>query len=1113
MSSMKLYVQKRRKSIRYRCVLAVLAGLILVLGVPDARTQSPTPSALDPSRALTQYVHDNWGVGAGLPQNTVKAILQTQEGYLWLGTEEGLARFDGVTFGSFDKSNTEALAASHNITALHEDQHGVLWIGTNGGGLVQYSSGTFTRYENEAFTSEAVSALYEDEAGNLWIGTFDQGLFVLGDSHVTHYSEDDGLSGALVRAVHQVRNGDILVGTDRGLDVITEGGIIPGHPAAQHLSDQFVMAIYEDRRHRIWVSTRNHLFQIDEEKARRFTPGVSNDIVRTMWQDGAGTLWLGMDRGGIVRLKDGQFESLSTDDGLSHARVLSIYGDREGNLWIGTEGGGLNRLRNGKFITYSTDEGLSNDMVLTVFEGDEGSLWVGTEGGGVNRIQDGTVTSYTQEDGLSNNFVSSVTGDRHGNVWVGTLGGGLNRYQNGQFLHYDRGDGLPSEIVVSLLQGRDGGLWVGTDAGLAYLKDGRFTTYDSEDGLSSNFVTALHEDGAGGLWIGTYDAGLNHLEDGRFTHFTEEDGLESDVVVALHEDGDGTVWIGTYGGGLSRLKDGEITTYTSRDGLYNENVYQILEDGSGNLWMGSNKGIFEVSKQELEAFAAGEVEAIQSTVYGEADGLLSFEVNGGVQPAGWVGQDGRIWFPTVKGVAGINPEKIRHNEVPPGVVIEGVTVDGEPVEQEKTLAEVAAGSEKLEFHFTALSLTASSRNKFRYKLEGYDDDWSEADTKRSATYTNLDPGQYTFRVMASNNDGRWNEAGAAVDLYLTPFFYERPAFWLFGTFVLACLMAGGYRARVNRLKARERELEEAVRDRTHDLRTAKEKIEAQAGELRAFNRELEQKVQDQLDTILAEREKYEQKLVREKEKAEEADRFKTAVLNNMSHEFRTPLTAVLGYAQILSMEVEEKQREFVQYIRQNGERLMNTLNAVLDLSKLESSEGQMQVRAVDLAETVPSMAGAFRSRAEKKDLAFRIDGPGERVAGRLNTEALDRIVTVLLDNAVKFTDEGEIITRYGTRGDAVFVSVQDTGRGMSKDFLPHLFEAFRQESMGDKRSHEGTGLSLTVARRLAERMNGTITVESERGEGSLFTVLFPRAHAAAGEEIDVETGGVTHLHS
>ena len=547
-----------------------------------------------------------------------------------------------------------------------------------------------------------------------------------------------------------------------------------------------------------------------------------------MWsllEDSDGSLWIGTAGGGLNRFRDGRFTALTKPKALSNNVVVSLYEDRERSLWIGTDGDGLNRLRDGKVTPFGTKEGLSNDVVRSVYEDRQGTLWIGTDGGGLNRFKDGRFTTFTTKDGLSSDHVASIFEDRAGSLWIGTLGGGLNRLRPaGGFSAFTTKQGLASDDVVAIYEDREGVLWVGTTGGLSRLKDGRFTSFTRKDGLSDDRIKSIYEDRDGGLWIGTI-GGLNRFKDGHFTSFTTKDGLSDNRVAALHEDADGTLWIGTSGGGLDRFRDGRFTAITAKAGLHDDRVLDTFEDSQGNLWMSCNRGIYRASKKDLNAFADGKLARIASPSYGMSDGMRSPECNGENQPAGWKTRDGRLWFPTIKGVAVIDPAHLPLNPFPPPVALEEVVADGRSLDGAPgSTVVLQPGSAKLVLRYTALSLRVPQRVRFMYRLDGFDKDWVDAGTERTAHYTNLPPGTYRFRVKASNDDGVWNENGAALELRLLPFFHQTRTFQALCALGLVFLGTGAHRLRMRRLKRRADQLERIVAEQTRDLRVANEDL-------------------------------------------------------------------------------------------------------------------------------------------------------------------------------------------------------------------------------------------------------------------------------------------------
>ena len=813
-----------------------LAGLALL-----AALLAPGPArALNPELALTQYGHRAWladQTDGSLPQNFVFAILQTRDGYLWVGTQEGLARFDGVRFTVFNTRNTPALR--HNdVWRLLEDRDGNLWIATSGGGLTRYRDGVFTNYGREqGLSNDHVQALWQDAQGALWIGTRGGGLNRFHEGTFTVYAAKDGLTHDTVYALAGDAAGNLWIGTDGGGVTRLRDGRFTPFTTRQGLPHDTVYAIHADADGTVWFGTGGGLAHLQGERitSYRVRDGLSNDNIRAIHRDRAGNLWLGTDGGGLNRFSKGRFAAFTSKQGLTGDSVGAIYEDREGSLWLGTDAGGLNRLKDTKFVGYGAPEGLANENARAILEDRDGALWVGTFGG-LFRYADGAFRHFTTKDGLANDVVLSLAQTRDGDVWAGTLGGGLSRYRHGRFTRYSKAEGLTNDTVLALLEDRHGTLWAGTrSGGLHRFENGRFHAYTTADGLTSNDVRYLLESADGGLWIGTRGGGLNRYRDGTFTALTQAQGLSSDLVLSLHEDATGTLWIGTFGGGLNRYRDGQFTRYTTQQGLPDDVVFQILEDARGQLWLSSNHGIARVSKQELEDVAAGRATTLRPTSYGLADGMRSNECNGAHQPAGWKARDGRLWFPTIRGIVAIAPEHVPVNATPPPVVLESLLVNGKPVDMAGDL-QLPPGRQALEFRYTALSYLAPERVQFRHKLEGFDEDWVQAGSRRDAHYTNLPPGRYTFRVQASNNDGVWNEAGASRAFRLAPLFWQRRSFYL--VYVLA-LAAAGYagmrlqRRRVDELQRREREL----------LRLMSERQQAEDA-LRAANRSLELRVID-----------------------------------------------------------------------------------------------------------------------------------------------------------------------------------------------------------------------------------------------------------------------------
>ncbi len=763
--------------------LGVAAALLLIAA-------ASTP-ALDPNRNLNEFGHQAWTTENGLPQNTVQAIVQTQDGYLWIGTQEGLVRFDGLNFTVFDKENTPAFK-SNDIRFLQQDRQGRLWISTSYG-LVCRHNGQFTSYTtNEGLPDNSIGPVVEDVNGNVWIGT-DGGLARFENGKFRTFTVEHGLSRNVIQTLCARANGSVLVGTSAGVQSVS-GDSFSTWTIPPALLAANITAIAESKNGQLWFGTVDSVVAFDSNMTMIGSMTLPNRV-NALLADRGDVLWIAT-AGGVARLRNGAIEKFTSADGLSSNLVLSVFEDREGSIWIGTEAGGLNLLKSKKFNTFTTREGLPNDLVKAVYQDPQGGVWIGSNGGGLTLFKNGKFTTWTTKDGLSSDVVLSLAADAAGTLWVGTPDG-LNRFRDGVFQTFTFADGLSNDLVRSVFVDRSGVLWVGTRDGLNSFRNDEFTTYTTQDGLANNFIGAIYEDSKGNLWVGTL-GGLSKIKDGKFQTFTTKDGLSSNTVISLYEDAAGDLWIGTNGGGLNRLRGDKFVSFTNRNALGADVIYRILEDQQQNLWCSSNKGIFRINKGELERVANGSNTSVAPVFYGPADGTLTRECSGGGHPAGWKTSDGRMWFATIKGLAVIDPENIPLNTSPPPLAIEQLFIDNQSMSLSEKLS-FSPGTSRFDFYYTALSFIAPENVRFKYKLEGFDDNWIDAGSRRVASYTNLRPGNYRFRVIAANNDGVWNEAGAAVEFYLQPRFYQTYWFYVIVLLLLGVTAWQLYRLRVRRM--------------------------------------------------------------------------------------------------------------------------------------------------------------------------------------------------------------------------------------------------------------------------------------------------------------------------
>jgi ligand-binding sensor domain-containing protein/signal transduction histidine kinase len=766
----------------------------------------------------SQYLARSWSVDEGLPHSFVQAVAQTRDGYIWVGTKEGLARFDGFHFTKMD-SRIFPDEKPHSITDLCESRDGSFWIATETNGLWCWNDRGRTFFsQTNGLPDNKIKTIYEARDGAIWVGTAN-GLSPIKNGRVElTLTKNDGLPHNAIRHLCEDQQGNLCIATGGGVAFWNHGKLsapaVPPSPANAILSDQ---------DENLWVGINKGLQQIHRDTVTNYsrTDGITDNFVSALHVDRGGRLWIGT-YGGLSYRENKTIFTETLADGSPYDAVNVIFEDREDNLWLGTREG-LVCLRRRPVMMLTKKQGLTHDNVTSVMEDDYGRFLIGTWGGGLNRWI-GTRNDFTPPGGWKSELVLSICKSK--DLWFGAdYNHGLYRWNRDLSVHYGASEGLDNSAVRVIYEDRAHDLWIGTSRSLFRFHDEKFTRFTTADGLAGETVRVILQDKAGDLWIGTH-GGLSRWRDGKFTNFTQHDGLSDNTILALHEDKARTLWIGTAGGGLNCLRHGKFHFCGTQHGLFTDTIFEILEDHRGFLWMSSPNGIFRVNKRNLENFVDAKTNAVVCNSFGKADGMESPRCNGISKPASWKARDGRLWFATTKGVAIVDPKLIKLNQTAPPVVIEEVMADkkkiedgGLTTEDGKTDAssplssilhspsslQILPGRGELEIHFTALSYTVPEKNRFKYKLEGVDSDWVDAGTRRFAYYNNVKPGAYKFRVVACNNDSVWNSIGASVDLTLQPHLWQTR--WFIGSIGLAAIGFIGGTARYITRKRLQRKFE------------------------------------------------------------------------------------------------------------------------------------------------------------------------------------------------------------------------------------------------------------------------------------------------------------------
>lgn len=1076
------------------------------------------PGPGDTLAQVPAYSFHHLSLDEGLSQSTVTAILQDRKGFLWVGTRDGLNRYDGEAFTIFRSGPAHAGGLADDlILSLFEDSKARLWIGTARGGLNRYDAhrDTFVPYDTAAGGTafpRTVHSIQEDREGHIWFGTPDDGLYRYDPERgVLHrYAHDPAVPGSLpddrLRAVLVDDASRVWVGTAAGLAVLDHDRVrFRPYPVAPVSADNVgvVTALYQDGRGLVWIGTPGGLHALDPASGRvtRYAhdpadpASLGSDYVRAIVEDPQGRLLVGTEAGlSQLDRATGRFvhhrRDPYDDRSLSSDAVLALYFDRQDNLWVGTYYGGVNahysRARGFTHVRQDpTGRKLSGRIVRAFLEDSRGHLWVGTEDGGLSVVApDGSYRHYRHEPGnpasLLGDNVHGVVEDARGNVWIGSFGGGLDYLDRatGRITHYshDARDArsLGSNDVVALYLDRRQQLWVGTAGGGLNLFDPathtftRFTADGRLGSLSDDAVTYVYEDRAGRLWVGT-GKGLNRFDPATRTFRVyyhdpaDPASLSLDDVTTIREDRHGRLWVGTLGGGLNLFhpETETFTRYTTADGLPNDVVNGMEEDGRGGLWVSTNDG--------LSCFLPDEGLFVN---YTRAEGLQSDQFN---VAASLRLRSGEMVFGGINGFNRFHPDSLRRKPFVPPVLLTDFRINnrsvpvGAPdsplqahISETRALSLTYDQAAFVTFSFVALSFAPGDEIRYAYRLRGSHDDWIPAGNQRTATYTHLAPGTYTFEVRAATHGDTWRDAWrgatASVRVHVAPPFWLTWYAYLVYTVLIAALLYILQKYSI---------------------------IEVQ-----------------RKNTLLLEHVQI--------EKERELSELKMDFLTNVSHDLRTPLTLILGPVETLvENPTAPGARHLLKTIRRNAHRLLYMVDQLMDLRKLDAGGLRLDARPGDLAAFVRDTAQLFDEAADEKQIRYTCATEPDELPAWFDHDKVEGVLCNLLANAFKFTPPGGHITvRVDTTGRApdawAQIRITDSGPGIAPEDQARIFERFYQAPSRDGTRNRGTGIGLALSKEFVELHRGVLRVESTPGRGSTFTVHLPlgNAHLPAGERTE-----------
>ncbi len=1059
-----------------------LLSILPVIGLSNPQHSIKLQRPLD-----HRFMLQSWTTSSGIPQNSVNDIIQTKDGYIWLGTFGGLARFNGISFTVFDISNSPGLA-SNRILSLFEDTQGRLWIGHQDDGVSLYENGQFRSFK--ALKDHSVITINEDAGGVIWLGT-ESGLSSYTDNVIQDRPVEGIEQAFAVYDLYLTEHGKLYAGTKKGLLAYqnSEWVLDTGNTGGKAIT-----AIYEDKLGNLWVGHPHGIYRLSVDKhSVDHIQLAKPDFIWSVFGNHEGQVFISTGNG-LQSIRPGSLETtwneIFPETFPRKVSIRSLFCDRENNLWLGTNSHGLIRFSKRIVSKHVIDENQPERSVLPVTTDGQGGLWIGYSCQGLKHFKDGEMITEEITDRGRIKCVRSLLYDTKGLLWIGH-DHKISRTPDGRNIREFWANETKGWVNV-IFEDRNGLIWLGLEDGLLSLKDSAGIRYTVDEGLVDNDVRTILQSKNDGLWIGTGE-GLSYFDGSQFTNYTPADGLPPGMVRALHEDEEGVLWIGTYGGGLARLKDGWLTKYTTENGLFDNVVSRILEDKHSNLWMLGNMGLYFVNRSVLNDFADGVTESVYCVSFGPDDGMS--EGFGGSQPAGWQTADGKMYFPTINGLAEVDVPGLHMIDLPTPIDIEKVVVAQQTIAPKQEIL-LKSGNRDLEIHYIGLNFTAPEKVKYQYKLEGYDDRWIDAGNRRTAYFTNLDPGSYRFHVKAMNHHGFWSDHEASCQVTVLPYWWQT---WWFRSAMI--LTVGGLviiiiQARLYWLNKRQAALRELVEKRTRELYEAKETSEKAYEELKEKEQQLihsEKMASLGLLTAGIAHEINNSINVVSVGSSSLGNDFKE-MMGIVDHylDSRTGVSPGHGFDKGYKNANGEDLDMLRECITQNIEDIQigakRTAGIVTDLRNFSRTE-TTDFTTANIHQGIDSTLRILNSKLKEKFLT--IDKNYDESIGEIMCYPgqLNQVFMNLLVNAQQACrEEGHIAIQTRDIGDQIQIIFADDGVGMDNVTLKHVFEPFYTT----KEIGEGTGLGLSIVYGIINKHHGKIEVTSQLDAGTAFTITLPK---------------------